>query len=319
MSKNTKDYLEIQRKFSDLFFDPAKMSEAELTARHQVFTLALHSEVSDLANAVHYKDHRPTQTETQRQKILYETVDVMRYCLAVLNLWEFTGEDFEDAFESRDAFLWDRETRGLQNWNGQPVIVVDVDDVLAQFRAGFFGWINENFGLEFDVEDPSYYSRSSVGPLSNEEAYMEFIKVGGIRTLPVNENVVKSLAVLQKKGYWIHLLTARPSENLKCLYDTSLWLALNKIPYDSVAFSTEKYRWLTDKEFFKQGKVVCAVDDSPKHAGEYAQQGLNVFVPKRAYNSDVWDKHNVILFDWWEDDLSEKIEGLLSKASDESS
>ena len=317
MTRSIDNFLSVQRAFSDLFFDASEMSEEQLAARHQIFALALHSEVSDLANAVPYKDHRPIQAETKRQRILYETVDVMRYCLAVLNLWRFTGEDFEDAFDSRDAFLWDRETRGLQNWDGRPVVIVDVDDVVAQFRAGFFGWINENFGLEFDVEDPSYYSRRSVGNMSNEEAYMEFIKAGGIRTLPTNSKVVESLKKLQEKGFWIHLLTARPADNLKCLYDTCLWLSTNNIPYDSVAFSTEKYRWLTDKEFFKQGKVVCAVDDSPKHAAEYAQQGLNVFVPKRAYNSDVWNKDNIILFDWWEDDLSEKIEGLLSQTSND--
>ena len=319
MSKNTDDFLAIQRDFSELFFDAAAMSEEELIARHQVFSLALHSEVSELASAVHYKDHRPTQSETQRQKILYETVDIMRYCLAVLNLWDFTAEDYEDAFDSRDAFLWDRETRGLQNWSGQPVIVVDVDDVLAQFRLGFFGWIKENFGIDIDVENPYYYNQTPVGDLSDEEAYMEFIKAGGIRSLPINDKIVESLNNLREQGYWIHLLTARPAENLKCLYDTCLWLSLNKVPYDSIAFSAEKYRWLLDKDFFKQGKMVCAVDDSPKHAAEYAQQGLNVFVPRRSYNSDVWDMKNVISFDWWEDDLSEKIERLLSDTSNKTS
>ena len=128
-TRSIDDFLSTQRVFSDLFFDATEMSEEELAARHQIFALALHSEVSDLANAVPYKDHRPIQDETKRQKILYETVDVMRYCLAVLNLWRFSGEDFEDAFDSRDAFLWDRETRGLQNWDGRPVVIVDVDDI----------------------------------------------------------------------------------------------------------------------------------------------------------------------------------------------
>ena len=312
MTKNIFDYLAIQRVFSSLFFDTSSMSEEELIARHQVFSLALHSEVSELASAVHYKDHRPMQSETQRQKILYETVDIMRYCLAVLNLWDFTAEDFEDAFDSRDAFLWNRETRGLQNWSGQPVIVVDVDDVLAQFRLGFFGWIKENFGIEFDVEDPSYYNNIPVGEFSNEEAYMEFIKAGGVRSLPINDKIAKSLKMMKGKGYWIHLLTARPAENLKCLYDTCLWLSSNEIVYDSVAFSPEKYRWLLDKDFFKQGKMICAVDDAPKHVAEYAKQGLKVLVPKRSYNSEVWDLKNVITFDWWKDDLHEKVEELLS-------
>ena len=287
------------------------MTESERIERHKIFTLALHSEAASLSDAVHYKDHQPVKQLTDRQKILYESVDLFRYCLAILNLWDFSPDDFEDAFDSKNAYLWDRETRGIQKWDGQPVVIFDVDDVVAQFRKGFFGWVEENFGVKFDLEDPNYYVRHPVGDLSNEEAYMLFIKEGGIRTLPINERVVESMKRLRESGVWIHLLTARPDDNLKCLYDTHYWLSEMNIPYDSVALSAEKYRWLTDKEFFKQGKVICAVDDSPKHALEYAQHDIKVMVPKRAYNSDTWDVDNIEPFDWWEDKVDEKIQRLL--------
>lgn len=310
-SRKLKDLKKIQDDFSSLFFNTEKMSEEEKIERHKIFTLALHSEVSSLSDAVHYKDHRPLGSETDRQKILYESVDMFRYFLAILNLWEFTSSEFEDAFDSKDAFLWDRETRGIQKWKDQPVVIFDVDDVIAQFRKGFFGWVEDRFGVEFDIEDPSYYVRHPVGDLSNEEAYMLFIEEGGIRTLPVNEKIITAMKKLREAGVWIHLLTARPSDNLKCLYDTYWWLSKLEIPYDSAALSTEKYRWLTDKPFFKQSKVVCAVDDSPKHALEYAQHDIKVFVPRRAYNEDIWETDNIETFDWWEDDLSVKIQKIL--------
>ena len=308
-----KTLLKKQKEFSDLFFSPDNMTEEEKVEKHKAFMLALHSEVSSLADAVHYKDHRPVQTQTDRQKILYETTDVMRYCLAVLNLWGVTHKQFEDAYNSRDTFLWDRETRGLQNWSGQPVIVVDIDDVISNFREDFFAWVKDKFDADLDTEDPSYYARPNLGAVTNEEAFMLFIEEDGIRSLSFNKKIViESIKKLQEKGYWIHLLTARPSKNLKCLYDTYYWLTENKIPYDSVALSPEKYRWLTDKPFFKEGKLVCAIDDSPKHASEYASQGITVLVPKRSYNQEVWDANNIITFDWWEDSVDEEIEKLLS-------
>jgi len=300
-----------QKKFSDLFFKSEVLTEEERVERHKIFALALHSEVSCLADAVYYKDHQPIKTETKRQKILYETVDVIRYCLATLNLWDMTAGEFLDAYESREAFLWDRETRGIQNWSGQPVVVVDIDDVLARFREGFFSWVKTKFDVTLDVEDPSYYVQGSVGDISIEEAYMIFIKEGGIRSLPLNNLVVEAIKTLQDSGFWIHLLTARPKENLKCLYDTYLWLEKTKIPYNSVALDAEKYRWLSDKDFFNQGKIVCAVDDSPKNASEYAQHGIPVLVPKRAYNKDVWEDENIITFDWETEDISGIIKGLL--------
>lgn len=311
-----KNILASQKKFSNLFFNSDELSEEEKIERHKIFALALHSEVASLADAVHYKDHRPTKTETNRQKIVYETVDVVRYCLGILNLWNVSTEEIVDAYESRDAFLWDRETRGIQKWDGQPVVIVDIDDVLARFRKGFFGWVKDRFDVDFDIEEPNYYVRGNVGHLSNEEAYMLFIQEGGIRTLETNQNVLDAIKSLKKDGFWIHLLTARPKDNLKCLYDTYYWLAKAGIEYDSVALNSEKYRWLADKEFFKQGKVVCAIDDSPKHASEYARHNIPVLVPKRAYNEVIWNDKNIITFEWETEDISDAIKRLLPKTAE---
>lgn len=309
--KTLKALFRRQREFSDLFFNSADMSEEERVEKHKTFMLALHSEVSSLASAVHYKDHHPTKTETDRQKIIYETVDVMRYCLAILNLWDIDPGEFSDAYDSRDAFLWDRETNGLQSWSGQPVIIVDIDDVLSQFRQDFFGWLKMKFDVDLDLEDESYYAKPDLGAITNEAAFMMFIEEGGIRNLTKNDKVIEDIRKLQSEGYWIHLLTARPPDNLKCAYDTHFWIKKHNIPYNSVAMSPEKYRWLTDKDFFKEGKLLFAVDDSPKHAAEYASQGIPVLVPRRSYNKEVWDMENIVTFDWWEDSLNDKARELL--------
>ena len=78
-NKTIEDLKKVQKKFSDLFFDASNLTEEEAIERHKIFTLALHSEVSSLSDAVHYKDHRPIGTETDRQKILYESVDLLRW------------------------------------------------------------------------------------------------------------------------------------------------------------------------------------------------------------------------------------------------
>ena len=46
--KEFKDYLKIQKKFSDLFFDVDSLSENEKIERHKIFGLGLHSEVTSL-------------------------------------------------------------------------------------------------------------------------------------------------------------------------------------------------------------------------------------------------------------------------------
>ena len=308
MSNRTfKHLLKTQKTFSDAVFDSEKFTDQEVIEKHKTFCLALHTETSQLADAVHYKDHRKIRTDTNKQQILYETVDVIRYAMATLNLWNFTAEEFVDAFDSKDACLWDKKNRSITDWSGQKTVIVDVDDVLARFRTGFFEWLNENFGMSLSPTMPEYYYSGPVGDMTGEEAFMRFIDEGGFRSLEVNENVVKSLSELKSQGYWIQLLTARPNDNVKCMYDTYWWLSEHQIPYDNLAFSFEKYRWLSDKPFYKQGKVICAVDDSPKHAAEYATQGVKTYVPKRSYNKQVWKSSNISLFDWENDNLCEKI------------
>jgi len=308
MSYNLEYFLETQKKFSDEFFNTENLSEQEKIERHKIFCLALHSEVTQLADAVFYKDHRNNATKTNMQKILYESVDIFRYFLAVLNLWEIQGDSITDAFASRDAFLWDRKNKPLSRWHGQPVAIVDIDDVVAEFRKCFFGWINKNFNMNLSDDLPEYYYNGMCGSLTGEEAFMRFIDEGMLRDISVNRKVANTLSKLRKAGYWVQLLTARPDNNLKCVYDTYRWLRKNEIEYDNVAFSSEKYRWLADKDFFKKGAIDFAVDDSPKNAAEYAHHGVTVYVPERSYNKSIWGMSNLITFDWYNEDLFKKIQ-----------
>ena len=299
--------LDMQRQFSDMLFDAEKMTEAERIEKHKAFCLSLHDEVSQMSDAVHYKEHRDTVTVTNKQKILYENIDIVRYCLATLNLWNFSEKEFLDAFNARDASLWDAKDKTIEKWSGQPTVIVDVDDVIARFREAFFDWLNINFKLSLSVESTEYYYSGMAGDLTGEEAFMKFIDEGMIQDIPVNYNILSDLEKLRSEGYWIQLLTARPSDIVKCKYDTYAWLRANNVPYDSIDFSYEKYRWLSDKSFFKEDKVICAIDDSPKHAAEYATHGLTTLVPMRSYNKQVWNDTNILKFDWENDSIFDAV------------
>lgn len=310
MTETFKKLLKVQKDFSDACFDSKDMTSSDIVEKHKTFCLSLHDEVSQLSNAVHYKDHRQEITPVDRQAVLYEAIDVFRYTLATLNLWNIDDKEFLDAFSARDASLWDKNKRPLSAWSGQPVAIIDVDDVIARFRKGFFHWLNAKFNVNLTTELPEYYYTGPTGNMSGEEAFSLFIEEGGFRGLEANMNMVNFLKTLRDQGYWIQLLTARPDDNLKCMYDTYYWLKENNIPYDNLAFSSEKYRWLSDKEFFREGLVTFAVDDSPKHASEYSSHGIDVLVPARSYNRDVWERDNIFTFNWEADDALNALERL---------
>ena len=311
-----KDHLKKQRTFANSFYDPQQMTEPQKIEQHKILCLAMHGEISRLADAVDYRDHRLGITPTHRQNILFETMDVYRYCMAVLNLWGYDDTDALEAFNSRDANLRVRTSKNWSNWNGQPVVVVDVDDVIARFRENFYEWVNRTYeGANVDHTSSEYFLSKPVGGKAGDELLQEFIDSGEVRRLDVCENVLDGLKKLRELGYWIHILTARPASELKCMNETYEWLQSDVKEFDSVQLSSEKYIAVASLEAYKQGKVVCAIDDSPKHAAEYAMHGIPCLVPSRSYNQGVKDNEHICMFDWESGDIGALVESLAAGAA----
>lgn len=306
-----KEMLDRQKKFAQNFYSSEEMTEEERLERHKIFCLAMHSEVSQLSDSVPYRDHRPSVNSVHRQNILFETMDVYRYCLAVLNLWEFDEAEALSAFASRDAHLSVRTEKNWSKWSGQPVIVVDVDDVVARFRQDFYAWLNKKYpDANVDPKSPEYFLSKPVGGMSGDSLLQAFIDSGGLKSLRVCANVVEGLERLRASGYWIHILTARPASELKCLNETYEWLEKKVKHFDSVDLNSEKYIAVASLEAYKQGKVVCAIDDSPKHASEYVMHGVPCLVPIRSYNKGVHDIEGIYSFNWEDGDIAALVEAV---------
>jgi hypothetical protein len=290
---------EVQAKFSKLFFNSNDMTHEEREEMTRSFALALHSEVSAMVGEISFRDHVSTGRQADTKKILYESVDIFRYLLATLNLWDHSSQDFLAAFRNRDAFLHMRHNLESRKWEGQPVIIVDVDEVICEFRKGFTEWLNSEKNTRLDVNSPEYYH---VQPLKDaglqpEGLFNEFIDIGMLRKLEPIVGTIKVLNELKERGFWIQLLTARPSQNLQCLYDTYFWLSESGLDFDRIDFSPEKMIWLTKSEYFNSGAIVCAIDDSAKHTMEYAKHGVKVVAPRMSYNNELAGVDNVTIYD----------------------
>ena len=85
---------ESQNEFSNLFFDKSELTSEEKEDLTKSFTLALHSEASGIIDSINFKDHRLTKKSVDRNKLLFKSVDSFRYMLAIMNLWDFSQEDF---------------------------------------------------------------------------------------------------------------------------------------------------------------------------------------------------------------------------------
>jgi hypothetical protein len=218
--------------------------------------------------------------------------------MATLNTWGITPKEFESAFDKKDIYLNKLHEFQQKKWNkDQPVVIVDIDDVLAEFRSGFAEWLGKNFNIDVDLNTKEYYFISALSKIdmNSEAVFKMFLNEGGFANLSVNTSTLELLHQLKHRGYWIHLLTARPEEELQCLYDTYYWIWQQNIPCDAISFSPEKFRWCAKSQYYDEGAIKFAIDDAPKHAEDYAKHGIKCFVPKKPYNEHLDDK-NIFLF-----------------------
>lgn len=294
---NFEEMLKRQKSFSDLFFNSSTFDDNKREEMTKSFALALHGETSDLISSINFKEHHANRKTPDREKILYESIDVLRYLLAIMNTWEYSADEVNSAFKDKDVFLHLRHQAETAVWDGQPVLIVDVDDIIAEFRKCFFKWLVGKYGILIPEGYPEYYASTPLKEkgVNPENVFKEFISDREMRHLHVIPGIVDVLRSARQMGYWVQLLTARPDQNLICLYDTYHWLHENNIPFDGVSFSVEKYKWIVQSKFY--GHVAACIDDSSKHAAEYSMHGLLVFSPRLEYNTSLNGLKNVTMYE----------------------
>lgn len=292
-----KKLFNIQKDFNNNFFNLQKLEKSEKEEITKSFCLALHAEVSELVSSLNYKQHKDEDKEIKIEKILFESVDVLRYVLAILNLWNISSEDFVSAFSDKDNYLNMSLDQSKKKWEGQPVLIVDLDDVLIHFRSGFIAWLHEKYNINVPEDSKEYYTSTEVkqAGLNPESVFFEFLKDRRLKDLEPNVEMINMINDLKEQGFWIQLLTARPQTESICLYDTYTWIKNSKLKFDEIDFSGEKYRWCANSKYFDSSSIVCAIDDSPKHASEYAKHNIPVIVPSTYYNQEVKSMKNVFM------------------------
>ena len=284
---NLKDAMKRQQDFSELFFKNENLTERQKEEQLKTFALALHAEVTGICEGINFKDLKKT-IPVNVPRILYKSADAYRYILAILNLWDIDENTFTDALAQKDDFLHYRNMLNQKVWNGEPVALFDMDDVLAEFRAGFCGFVTRETGHFIDPFSEEYYNASAFKQhgIGNEEYLRKFTNSHGFLHMDLNQKYFNLLKQLKEKGFWIQIVTARASKDETCFYDTYSWLNRHNIPADSVAFATEKFIWCADQPFYGKSPII-AIDDAPKHAAEYTKHGIPVIVPQKTYNTEV--------------------------------
>ncbi len=294
---NLKKILDNQEKFSKNFYDKVDLNPKQKEELLKTLCLGLQQEVSQIVSSTNFKVFDKTSFELDENKITFGMIDAIRYIFAISDLYDLDSESLIRAYREKENYLNKKlQIQNREYVKGKKVIVVDIDDVICDFRDYFNSWLKETYGIIIDKNSTSYYSSKevkSVG-LSPEAVFEDFIQKNNLLDIPLIKNAKRFLDLAKSKGYYIQLLTSRPENNLKCKYQTYMWLEKNNIYFDDLSFSPEKYIWVAKKDFFLNGDLVFAIDDSPKHAMEYSTHDIKVIVPDLPYNQDIIENKNIV-------------------------
>lgn len=174
--------------------------------------------------------------------------------------------------------------------SSKKVVAVDIDEVLAGFIDYFIEYHNLTYKTEVSKDKVSTFDIHEIFGLTKEEAMVRMVKFGkeghNVRIKPV-PGAVEGVDALIKKGYELHLVTARPSairpeteEWIERYFPkkfTGLHNAFNSYIHEE---GSKKKKW----EICKEIGAVIHIDDFLSNALGCAENGIKTFLMDAPWN-----------------------------------
>lgn len=283
---------DVQKAFNDKFWESRggyPKTEEALTVATKDYALHLIKEVTEVLDELSFKMHRAKRGSADRVNVLEELIDVQKFLWGIMQLWGFDYDAFVSEFRRKSAVVEQRwaQEQSLPQLEAHPCVLIDIDGVLADWDAGFYGWVSSCTGVTFSALDDllppgsassrmtAYSARKwyeAAGLQVQEEVKRKFRQSGAKAELALLPGAKELLyLVRQCSQLKIVLLTNRPyAEHYRIYPDTLEWLEKNGLPYDAIV-------WAHDKglEAVRQFKnIAWAVDDKPRNVARLREAGV---------------------------------------------
>lgn len=268
------------------------------------YTLAGIIEFGEMVDHLKWKPHRAEHhfMTFDRDGFIEEGVDVFNYLTAQLEMYGVSGEEFEQVWRDKYQVLEQRRKQEVLNplREGQPIVMIDLDGCIADFRKGLFQYLKDNTDLDLPEEDPCTNLHCDldwgIDPLSYRQLKWEFESAGGYRHLPVMPEAEKLVALAQQYASRIIFVTSRTVPLKRIYRDTLVWINTHFPGLDFDLYVDEKK---AERLALSRGDVKLCIEDDPKHVDRLLAAGHPVMVPIHPYNQKYLDelKVNKVRFD----------------------
>jgi len=135
----------------------------------------------------------------------------------------------------------------------KPVAIIDIDGILTDYPNCFLYWVSDKYGTMYESIEKMQDSMTIEEYNSIKHEY----RISGVKaTLPVKEDALRLLELLNDLGYYIWIVSSRP---FICREDTISFLDLNCIPFNRLTLTPTKRLFI--KKIMADGNDVRIIID----------------------------------------------------------
>jgi len=238
------------------------------------YLLSLHSEITEVLNNVPWKRHRFIGA-ADRDALLEELVDVQKFLWGLMMIWGVTPGELSRAFTRKSDIVEQRFKQDHllpRQVTSDKVVIVDIDDVVANWEEGFESWVRLQHP---ELKDEDYWSSNDPG--LRQRLKDEMHAAGGMKSLAVLDGTASAVNLLCQHGYTIVWLTARPiGRHPRLTGDTVTWLQSVGLPTAYIYYSDLNKHVFVVEKFPRAAALFDDKAETVAHAKEFGIMAFEV-------------------------------------------
>jgi len=269
------------------------------------FSLHMMTEVTEMLRACGiWEMHRTRHEEKYNpENVRRQLIDQFKYWMSIAQLWGFDVADMERSYWRKTATVRQRYVEEhIHHIHDQEIVVLDIDNVLADYTRGFGMWLSKNLHqytfhteaaarekLQDAISRRLYMNETQLGIPHYAWAKIQhdFRISGAMAHMPPMPGAQAFVQGLHAQGLVVVALTSRPVEEYPNLHDdTVAWFKNNDIVMDYIWWGANKAEKLA-QNLPMLPNIRFAIDDDIRYLQQYSRMGIKtIYWYMQGYDTD---------------------------------
>lgn len=265
---------------------PLPETHAERVALVKEFTLHQMTEMAEFLEAAKvFGAHRRPDTEplVNHANVKRQLIDQFKYWMSLCQMMGYTPEEMAETYWKKTATVRQRYIAEWMTTLSNPVALVDLDGVLADFIEGFIVWLLQRPLPQQTIETLTrirqtreFIDAASLGVSIPEweELNHEFRTTGQFGMLPAMPYAQEFVRFCRRQGYHVVAVTSRPIDQYPNIYDDTVeWFAKHQMHVDKIWWGPNKAEKLASVKHLIP-EIRFAVDDDTRYVSQFSAYGI---------------------------------------------